>query len=182
MEDWIASLPKNERKFVRGWTTDELAGRIESVVEERSTENGKKVYQELGCIQCHRIADEGGGAGPDLTRIATKLTPAQIVQSIVEPSATIAPEYTLTMLTTTDGRVVTGRIEFENEDLIRLRSPQSFDVPITIPTAEIDARALSKVSMMPAEMLNTCSEEEIFDLVSYLLSVSKNANVDTSSP
>ncbi len=150
--------------------------------DQRSVENGEKTYRDLGCIQCHRIAEEGGGAGPDLTGIASKLTPPQILQSIVEPSATIAPEYALTMLTTIDGRVVSGRVEFEDDQVVRLRSPESFDTPITIPTAEIDERAQSKVSMMPADILNSCTEEEILDLVAYLLSATKNPAANTLSP
>ena len=170
IKDWIAALPKRERDFVRAWTTSQVLELWKTSNDERSLENGKQLYRELGCIQCHRLADEGGGAGPDLTRLPAKLSPEQLIESIVEPSANIAPEYALTMITTTDGRVLSGRIEHEDTELIRLRSPESFDTPITIETTEVDQRTLSKVSMMPADMLNSCSEQEILDLLAYVLS------------
>ncbi len=144
-------------------------------------ETGKKLYSELGCIQCHRLGDEGGGAGPDLSNLATKSTPTQIVQSIIEPSATIAPEFALTKVATLDGRSVTGRIEFEDDAVIRLRSPESFDTPITIQKSEIEQRVLSNVSMMPIDILNGCSEEEILDLLFFLTSPTHGENIRSST-
>ena len=182
MEAWIASLPKNERKFVRAWTTAELAGRLDQLNDQRSVTDGKETYRELGCIQCHRIAQEGGGAGPDLTGINAKLTALQVLQSIVEPSATIAPEYALTMLTTADGRIVSGRVEFEDATVIRLRSPESFDTPLVIQKSDIDERAISGVSMMPAGILNTCTEQEILDLIAYLLSAKESSTDAVIAP
>lgn len=172
LRNWIASLPRNERKFVNAWTTEQVTGQLDQLNEARSIANGKKIYQELGCIQCHRIAEEGGGAGPDLTDIAKKSTPSQIIESIIQPSAKIAPEYAMTKLMTIDGRMLIGRIESEDKKLLRLRSPESFDTPITIKTSDIEQRGVSKTSMMPADMLNSCSMEEILDLIAYLNSVS----------
>ena len=172
LRNWIASLPRNERKFVNAWTTEQVTGQLDQLNEARSIANGKKIYQELGCIQCHRIAEEGGGAGPDLTDIAKKSTPSQIIESIIQPSAKIAPEYAMTKLMTIDGRMLIGRIESEDKKLLRLRSPESFDTPITIQISDIEQRGVSKTSMMPADMLNSCSMEEILDLIAYLNSVS----------
>lgn len=170
LRDWIAGLPRNERAFVRSWTIPQLVSALDGLSDTRSVENGKTLYRNLGCIQCHRIAEEGGGAGPDLTAIGKKLTPIQLIESIAEPSAIIAPEYATSLVMTTDGRTLSGRVEYEGAATIRLRSAESFDVPITIRRSEIEQQVPSKLSMMPEDMLNTCSEEEVLDLVAYLLS------------
>ena len=169
IHEWVATMPRSERVFVRDWTTEELVARLDDLTDQRSPERGRKTYQDLGCIQCHRIGDEGGGAGPDLSTITKRLAPAQIIQSIVEPSAAIAAEYALTMVTTSDGRALRGRIEYEDANVIRLRSPESFDVPVTVEKSKVDVRALSTVSMMPEDMLNSCSVDEILDLLAYLV-------------
>ena len=47
------------------------------------------------CAGCHTLADAGatGTTGPDLGKVLTKATPAQIRQDIVSPNAQIAPGY-----------------------------------------------------------------------------------------
>lgn len=176
---WIAGLPRNERPFVRAWNRQQLVASLDKLNEARSLESGEKLYRDLGCIQCHRFNEEGGGAGPELTKIASQRTAVQIVESIADPSATIAPEYALTLLSLSDGTSLSGRVEYEDEQVLRLRSPESFDQPITINQSEIEARRQSNVSMMPADMLNTCSEEEILDLLAYLLSAGGPPRSDT---
>ena len=36
-----------------------------------------RVFKELGCIQCHRFAGGGGGAGPDLSGVAQEANPTR---------------------------------------------------------------------------------------------------------
>ena len=169
LREWIGSLPKSEREFVRAWTTNELLDRIDRASGERSRDRGELLYRELGCLQCHRRDQEGGGAGPDLSEIGAKRTTKQIIESIVDPSATIDPQYAMTLVSTVDGRVFRGKIEQEDVNEILLRSPESFDTAIRIKQADIDERRPAKISMMPADMLNTCTEGEILDLLEYLM-------------
>ena len=74
----------------------------------------------------------------------------------------------MTILTTADGRTLTGRIEHEDDQHIRLRPPESFNLTFDVDKQQIEDRALSTVSLMPADILNTCTAEEIVDLISYL--------------
>lgn len=168
LRNWIASIPSDERKFVRRWTTSDVLAELQLVSRPVSTERGKQLYSELGCIQCHRVGEEGGGAGPDLTTVAKRLKRHALIQAIVDPSAQIAPEYSMTIVTTADGRTLTGRIEHEDDQRIRLRPPESFNLTFDVDKQQIEDRALSTVSLMPADILNTCTAEEIVDLISYL--------------
>lgn len=45
------------------------------------------------CVRCHMVDDLGGTAGPNLTQVASRLTPALLVESMVEPGRTIAPGF-----------------------------------------------------------------------------------------
>ena len=57
----------------------------------------------------------------------------------------------------------TNRLLFVPGRIVKNREPQ------TIPLADIIERAPSAVSMMPAGLLNTLTEEEILDLLAYVL-------------
>src|SRR5579871_6121998 len=50
---------------------------------------GKKVYDTNGCKGCHKIGDEGGTSGPDLTKVGAdpKHTPKWLQDQVVNPKA-----------------------------------------------------------------------------------------------
>ena len=49
---------------------------------------GKLVVGQSGCLACHKIGDNGNdGPGPNLTHIASKLKPAGIASTLVNPTA-----------------------------------------------------------------------------------------------
>ena len=51
-------------------------------------EAGEKVVEQSGCLGCHEIgADGNNGPGSPLTHIGARLSRAQIIQTIVNPTA-----------------------------------------------------------------------------------------------
>ena len=174
LQKWIAALPASPVKFVRDWTVKDLLPKLDAARRKSSpfpaarSESAERTYKKLGCIQCHRLNEEGGGAGPDLTTVGARLSPAQILTSIVAPSERISPEYAATLIVTTDGRVFEGRIEAETESTIRLRSSESLAPATTLLKSEVEERSASSRSMMPSGMLNSCTESEAIDLLIYL--------------
>jgi cytochrome c551/c552 len=46
-----------------------------------------------GCLGCHKVGTEGGVIGPDLTRIGSRLSAAQLREGILAPDARIARGY-----------------------------------------------------------------------------------------
>ncbi|MDA1180187.1 MAG: PQQ-dependent sugar dehydrogenase, partial [Planctomycetota bacterium] len=87
--EWIKSLPPS-RKFVRAWTVDELQQEFDRLPTSGSVEKGQQVFQEAGCIQCHRRSNAGGGSGPDITNLSQRRKLAEVLESIVIPSKIIA--------------------------------------------------------------------------------------------
>jgi uncharacterized repeat protein (TIGR03806 family) len=167
--EWIASL-EPDRKFVRDWSVADLQEQLPKTGAERSLEHGKQLFKTAGCGQCHRIEDEMAGIGPNLTGVATRLKPEEILESIILPSAEIAEKYAATILVTVDGRVVQGRVQSETDEAVIVRGQESFAEPQTILKSDIEERVLSKVSMMPKGNLNHLERDEILDLLSYILS------------
>src|SRR5439155_26203952 len=46
-----------------------------------------------GCFKCHIVDGRGGRVGPDLSRTAGTMTRERLIQSILEPSREIAPQF-----------------------------------------------------------------------------------------
>jgi uncharacterized repeat protein (TIGR03806 family) len=166
--EWIAKLPP-QRKFVKEWAMDDLAPALNQITHGRSYEAGARAFKELGCLQCHRFAGSGGGAGPDLSGIAKKQGVRDLLESILEPSKKIATEFAATIVETTDGKTHEGRVAHEDNEKLILHTAGALGTPVTIPKSEIEKRTLSTVSTMPARLLNTLEKSEILDLLAYLV-------------
>jgi putative heme-binding domain-containing protein len=119
-------------------------------------------------MQCHRFEGRGGAVGPDLDGVARRLGPREVLESIVEPSKIVADEYASVLIAAEDGCLYSGRIEREDDRVVVLRPPPPAEI-LTIPKSEIVERRRLDQSNMPAGMLNVLREEEILDLLAYLL-------------
>jgi putative heme-binding domain-containing protein len=167
LRNWIAGL-KPDQVFVRAWGVDDLVPLLNRSGAGGSMDRGRKVFQDTGCIQCHKIEGEGGTVGPDLIGVARRLAPRELLESIVEPSKVVADAYAGVQIATNDGALYSGRIDREDDRVIVLRPAPPAEV-VTIPKAEIAERRRSEQSNMPVGMLNVLREEQILDLLAYLL-------------
>jgi cytochrome c oxidase subunit 2 len=46
---------------------------------------GKKVYMANGCAACHKIKDQGGATGPELTKVGKTWKPAKLALVVRDP-------------------------------------------------------------------------------------------------
>jgi uncharacterized repeat protein (TIGR03806 family) len=172
MRSWIAAMPAGpvaSREWRMADFASDLAGLGSGSAAPRSPETGKAHFQTLGCLQCHRRDGEGGSVGPDLTGIGQRSGAGQLLESLLEPSKVIAPEYAQTELETRSGQTLVGRVESETAQAIILR-PVGADDPVTVTVSDIHARRLHPVSGMPEGMLNGLEKPQVLDLLAYLLS------------
>jgi hypothetical protein len=73
--------------------------------------------------------------------------------------------------TLTDGRVLTGRIvNYFGDDMSVMTNMLDPNGLVSVNAKKVESKEKSKVSMMPTGQLNTFKEDEILDLVAYLLS------------
>ncbi len=56
-------------------------------------ENAEAAINQYGCTACHAILTSESSIGPDLRNVATRLSSAEIRQSIIEPNAVITEGY-----------------------------------------------------------------------------------------
>lgn len=165
-------LPKGPpRKVVQEWKTADLQPLLNQVSKGRSFSRGREIYIAAQCAACHRYGDQGGMIGPDLTAVATRFKRQDILESSTEPSKVLSEQYMNTAIETVAGQVHIGRIVEETPEKVVLRKNPLEPETVTIKKSEIESRSLSKVSPMPAGLLNTLTKDEILDLLAYLESL-----------
>jgi len=147
---------------------DDLVSSLEEVSVNRSFDAGKEAFVDVGCIQCHRFGGQGSGIGPDLSGINRRLRADELIESLVDPSKKVAPEYATTIIQTSEGIIVEGRVEQETDTVVVLRS-SALTEPVSIQKSDIEERALSTKSIMPRGVLNTLTKQQVLDLLAYLM-------------
>jgi putative heme-binding domain-containing protein len=166
--------PTRDRQFVREWTVADLESSLDLVGRGRAFESGKAAFNDAQCIGCHRMGNEGGSVGPELTAASSKYTRRDILESLINPSKVVSDQFQNTVIVKKDGDDVTGRITDENtERLIVLPNMLAPETTVEVRVADIARREPSKISPMATGLLNNLTKEEILDLLAYLESMGK---------
>jgi putative heme-binding domain-containing protein len=160
------------RPFVKAWTIADLEPKLaDGLKAGRDFEKGRRAFAASKCFSCHRYDNEGGSYGPDLTGVAGRFSPRDLLESIVDPNKEISDQYAAVEIRTLDGRIVVGRIVNLNADNVSVNTnmldPSS---TVNVNRTNIESMKQSKLSMMPAGLLDTFKEDEILDLMAYILS------------
>jgi putative heme-binding domain-containing protein len=120
----------------------------------------------LQCKTCHRIGAEGTALGPDLTKIATQRTRAELLDNLIQPSAKIEPAYTNYAVQTKDGRTVTGLLVRRDTKEVVLKDAKNQE--FRIPAADVERLQPSRTSLMPDALLKDLTAQEAADLLEFL--------------
>jgi len=134
--------------------------------EPGSPYEGKKLYA-ASCGSCHRLFEQGGQIGPDLTAYQRDDLDIMLL-SIINPGAEIREGYENFLLTTNDGRLATGFLVEQDNRSVVLRGFDGQDA--TFDRGEIRELKAQGVSLMPGGLLNGYNDGQIRDLMAYLRS------------
>ena len=129
------------------------------------------MFNAVQCTICHRFAGEGAGVGPDLSTVGTKFSPRDLLESILEPSKVISDQYQTSLIMTKDGAAVMGKVVGEeNGELIISTSPLDPSQTTKVKKANVTATTPIKLSTMPPGLFNRLNQDEMLDLLAYLIS------------
>jgi putative heme-binding domain-containing protein len=128
---------------------------------------GKEIFNgKGGCSDCHRVAGYGPRTAPDLSYIGASRTPASLERNIVDPAAALLPINRAVRLVTRYEETVIGRRLNEDTYTVqlvdsngRLRSFRKSDL-VTF-----------EISQQPSKLPTVLPEDEVADLVGYLLTL-----------
>jgi len=134
--------------------------RVEGRVRE-----GRFVFERV-CTACHKVQNFGINYGPELTKVAERLSREKLIESILYPNDEVADQWLTTNLTTRDGEEFSGVVAGENDATLTLKL--GGDLVKQVAKGDIARRETLKVSNMPEGLAAGLSTQEFVDLIEYL--------------
>ena len=153
-------LPDYSDAFVQGLSQE--------IAAEGNATRGAHIYANpaLSCTGCHRIGEQGGIFGPELTAVGAGLPVELIIEAVLWPARQVKEGYLATTLNLRDGETVSGYVQKHDAGHIVIRD---------IATGELRKVATSTVqsrqdagTVMPPGLTAGLSREELRDLIKYL--------------
>ncbi len=157
----------NAEPQTQKWTVDLVLEVLASAkTGERSKENGRSVFKQAQCSNCHRFQNFGDSLGPDLTTVSRRFTTREIIESIIHPNDVISDQYRSEIIETTGGRQLTGIISPGPDNSIMILD--NFGKKTLVGLDAIEERSRSRTSIMPSNLLEKLTQQEVIDLFAYL--------------
>ena len=174
--DLAAAGPEPEGPGKR-WTVAEATPLVEGGLTNRNFEKGKMMFAAGRCSSCHAMRGEGSNIGPDLTQLGTRFSPKDMLEAIIEPNKTVSDQYAATVFTMKDGSSVLGRLINETEKSYSVsQNPFAPETLREIPKGDVAGTKFSYISVMYPGLINRMNEEEVKDLVAYLMAGGDDKN------
>jgi putative heme-binding domain-containing protein len=167
----LATLVTKHWGRIHAATPLEKQGRITAVQQmlargDGDTTAGAQQFATL-CANCHKLHGQGNSVGPDLTG-ADRKNLGHLVQNVVDPSGVMRQEFLAHVAQTNDGRILTGLVVESTPETITLLDAQYKRT--TIRRSELESLEESAVSIMPENLLDGLTEQQVRDLFAYLAS------------
>ena len=160
-----------EGRETREWTLNELSAASKTKLTSRNFANGQKMFAAAGCYACHRFGDQGGMTGPDLTSAGRRYSAHDLIDQVINPSKVINDQFSSVIIETTAGKIITGVVVNLSGDRIIVNTDLADpNKRITIDRKKIEEMEVSKISAMPKGLFSKMTEDEVMDLLSYVLS------------
>lgn len=153
------------------WTIDTILASAGAELKGRDYEHGRRTFAATRCVLCHRYDGEGGATGPDLTQLAGRFSLKDMAEAIIDPNKVVPDLFRAAVVETKSGQVYTGRIATETaESLTIITNPEDATKYVTISLSDIESRTVSATSQMPKDLLKPLNQDEVLDLMAFLLS------------
>ena len=143
--------------------------------------HGKQLfYGDANCSLCHMVEGKGGRVGPDLTGAGGSRTVEALIKSVrnpsqklawglTEPTKEFAQEYETVTVTMPDGKQIKGVTL--NEDNFSLQVMDTNEKIHLLEKDKISSIKKSRESLMPVYDNTLLSDQDLHDIIAYLLSV-----------
>jgi hypothetical protein len=167
-----AEEPTAPRPFVRKWNLSDALAATQSLAGKPNLDRGRALFAAASCSKCHRVGSLGTPVGPDLTSVSSRFSRRDILESIIEPSMSIAENYRSLQILTQEGKSYVGRPILGGDyrsQILRLAIDPQHPFHVTqIDKRTIEQEQISAVSWMPQGLLDSLSAEEIRDLIAFI--------------
>ncbi len=125
---------------------------------------GRQLFSQV-CAVCHKLYGQGAAIGPDLTG-GGRANLDYLLENIVDPNAIVPADYRVSELELRDDRSLTGLVVSKNERTVTLQTPTE---KLTIDRGEIVKMRQTALSLMPEGLLQGMKDQQVSDLIAYLM-------------
>jgi cytochrome c oxidase cbb3-type subunit 3 len=140
-----------------------------ATVKTGDAARGRGVFFGKGaCTGCHRVGVTGSRVGPNLSEVGAARSAGSLHRSLVDPTSQMMPVNRPVRAVKKDGTTVTGRRL--NEDTYSVQIIDDRERLHSLLKADLREFTISTTSPMPS-YTRTLSDEEIADVLAYLLSL-----------
>jgi len=146
---------------------DHKLAQFQEVLEGGDAVKGRQIFafnEAAQCLRCHKIQGYGSEVGPPLDHIASQLSKEDLLLSLVDPNARIAPGYGTVLLGLRDDTELVGYIISENDQEIKFRDAEGKEQ--TIEVSNIKNRESLPSGMFSQESI--LNKSELRDLMAFL--------------
>lgn len=123
--------------------------------------------KDMKCANCHKVGDRGTEIGPDLTTIGKTRTRAELLDSLLQPSARVEPRFAAYNVKTTDERTFTGLLVQRDDKHVVIRDAENKQIRLA--AVDVVSVTPSRLSLMPDGQLAGLTPQEAADLLEYLV-------------
>ncbi|MCL4222712.1 MAG: c-type cytochrome [Phycisphaerales bacterium] len=154
----------------RAWTVDAAERAVQQGRRQADVRRGAGLFRAGMCANCHQINGWGANAGPDLTSVANKYSVKDLLRAIIEPGFAVSDQYAISAVEKADGSVVRGLVVQQDADVVVV-APNFMDAGQTVRLARSEVRSIERLSEspMPPGLINAMNEEELRNLIAFLL-------------
>jgi putative heme-binding domain-containing protein len=125
---------------------------------------GREIFSRT-CAVCHKLYGEGAAIGPDLTG-GGRANLDYLLENIVDPSAIVPADYRVSEVALKDGRDLMALIVAKTDHSLTLQTPAE---KFTVERSDVENVRQTKTSLMPEGLLQGMKDEEICNLIAYLM-------------
>lgn len=147
---------------------------------EASWGRGRRVFlsDEAACSKCHVASGNGGDIGPDLSNLVHR-DYQSVVRDITQPSFAINPDFITYTGVLEDGRVLTGAVREEANQLI---FGDKEGRTTRVPRDQVVQLKPATISIMPEGIAKKLGEQKLNDLLAFLLMPPPTMPLDSPIP
>ena len=159
-----SGIPDDEVLMIIAYLRD-LSGVTPGEKPIGNVANGARLFAAQ-CASCHRVGEQGGRLGPDLTRVGAARSRSALMREIRTPSEWMPPAFETVTLVMKDGQKIRG--VKKNEDVFSIQVMDTRERIQGYRRSDLQEVIYETTSMMPTYGPDRLSDSDLGDLVGYL--------------
>ncbi len=132
--------------------------------KEPNVSLGAAIFKKQ-CAICHQLDGEGEKIGPQLDGVGIR-GPARLLEDILDPHRNVDAAFRSKILVLDSGRTLSGLIRRHEGNVLILADQQGKE--IRVPIDQITLQKDSTLSLMPTNVADKLTPEELYGLIDYL--------------